>query len=66
MPALTSRRHGRAQTAARALAMLAALQEDDASREELVAAVESELGGDAYGASPEDSFANDKNRLLLR
>ena len=47
----------------RALLMLQVLQESDTSGPELIAAVERELGKDAYGGSPQDSFEKDKQFL---
>lgn len=57
------RRHSSAHVAQRALAMLAALQEGERSRDELIAEVESQVGDNAYSHSPEDSFENDKKFL---
>lgn len=57
------RRIDRAHTVKRALAMLTSLQAGEASRDELIATVQVEVGEGAYGASPGDSFENDKRFL---
>lgn len=58
-----TRRSHRRLMAQRALAMLAALQEGERSRTELIAEVSSQVGDNAYGDSPVDSFENDKKFL---
>ncbi len=63
MDGVRKRRTRRDLTVRRALAMLAALQEGDAGREDLIAAVIAEVGEQAYGASPSDSFEKDKRFL---
>jgi hypothetical protein len=43
----------------RALIILAALQEDDFARDDLIDRVTAELGEAAYGEAPEDAFLRD-------
>jgi len=43
----------------RALIILAALQEDDFARDDLIDRVTAELGESAYGESPQDAFLRD-------
>lgn len=58
-PRRPSPRRATREVLARALVILAALQEDDFTRDDLIACVTAELGEAAYGDAPEDAFLRD-------
>jgi len=59
MPRRPHARRATREVLSRALIILAALQEDDFARDDLIARVQAGLGEAAYGDAPEDAFLRD-------